>query len=72
MEGLGLSPLSMSDTRERRVDRASPQLTGEVFGSRDWRALALARLVDVEDISCGSENTAVAPRRHQIILFLQV
>ena len=43
-----LFPLSMSDTRERRVDRATTQSMGVVFSSRDRRALALARLVDVE------------------------
>ena len=48
VEGLLLFPLSMSDTRERRVDRTTTQSMGEVFSSRDRRALALARLVDVE------------------------
>ena len=43
-----LFPLSMSDTRERRVDRPTTQSMGEVLSSRDRRALALARLVDVE------------------------
>mmetsp|Transcript_56391 Transcript_56391/g.119871 ORF Transcript_56391/g.119871 Transcript_56391/m.119871 type:complete len:282 (+) Transcript_56391:580-1425(+) len=48
VEGSVLFPLSMSDTLERRVESAPPQSRGDVFSSRDCRAIAVAREVDVE------------------------